>query len=164
MTEINRKAVRALAAKHADDSKETLLALWAGPMTPEMHEAVKRVARDKGIELPESHGLVAESGETASPQGAPEKLISLEELGAGAKAQADKKFAFGWSEGISLFVGVGLALGLWPSSKAIALFYGVVVAVVLYGILHFARRTWKELGESALEGTDTSLRGRKKRG
>ena len=93
----------------------------------------------------------------------PKKVISLEELGTTAKTEPAKKFAFGWSEGISLFAGVGITLGLWPSSKGIALFYGVVIAVVLYGILHYTRRTWKELGETELKGTDMTLRGKKRK-
>ena len=159
MAELNRKAVRTCAAKYAQESDEALLAHWAQKMTAEEAEALQRTARARNLTLPAEHGAV-EDDPTIS---APKKIISLEELAAtDAKTQESVKFGLGWSEGISLFAGVAVALALWASHKGVALLYGIVIAVVLYGILHYARRTWKELGEPELRGTDTSLRGRKK--
>lgn len=159
MAEINRKTVRTLANQFSQETNEALLKRWADPQTAEAHEAMIRAAREKGLELPETHGAIEEPSEAEQPK----KVISLEELGTTVKTEPAKKFAFGWSEGISLFAGVGITLGLWPSSKGIALFYGVVIAVVLYGILHYTRRTWKELGETELKGTDMTLRGKKRK-
>ena len=159
MAELNRKAVRSFAVKFTEETQEALLKRWAEPQTPEEHEALIRVARDKGIELPAEHGEVKAAPEADEPK----KVISWEELSTVAKTEPAKKFGFGWSEGIALFAGVGITLGLWSSHKGIALFYGVIIAVVLYGILHYTRRTWKELGETELHGTDMTLRGKKRK-
>ncbi len=159
MAELNRKAVRTLAAQFAQESNEALLKRWSERMTPEEAEAITRTARAKNLTLPEAHGEVA-----ADPAAdAPKKVISIEELGTVAKTEAGYKFGFGWSEGIALFIGIAITLLLWPSSKGIALLYGIMIAVVLYGGLHYARRTWKELGESQLGNADMSLRGKKRK-
>ncbi len=159
MAELNRKAVRTYAAQFAQETNEALLKRWAEPMTPEEEEAIRRTARTKNLALPEAHGAVAADPAAEMPK----KVITLEELGTVAKTEAGSKFGFGWSEGIALFIGIAITLLLWPSSKGIALLYGIMIAVVLYGGLHYARRTWKELGESELGRVDLSLRGKKRK-
>ena len=60
MAEISRKTVRTLANQFSQETNEALLKRWADPQTAEAHEAMIRAAREKGLELPETHGAIEE--------------------------------------------------------------------------------------------------------
>ena len=136
MPEVNRKKVRAMAAELAQAPEGEILERFKSSMTTSEFEALQRVCRDRGIAAPAEHGEI-----TPEPD-LPQRIISAEELAGVDVAQVKKATSFGWSEGISL----------WKGDIWIALFYGVVTAVVLYLVLRYARKTWLELGEAAITG------------
>ena len=146
MPEVNRKKVRAMATELAQAPEGEILERFKSSMTTSEVEALQRVCRDRGIAVPAEHGEI-----TPEPD-LPQRIISAEELAGVDVAQVKKATSFGWSEGISLLAGVGMAIGLWKGDIWIALFYGVVTAVVLYLVLRYARKTWLELGEAAITG------------
>ena len=135
MPEVNRKKVRAMASELAQAPEGEILERFKSSMTTSEFEAVP-----------------AEHGEITPEPDLPQRIISAEELAGVDVAQVKKATSFGWSEGISLLAGVGMAIGLWKGDIWIALFYGVVTAVVLYLVLRYARKTWLELGEAAITG------------
>ena len=126
MPEVNRKKVRAMASELAQAPEGEILERFKSSMTTSEFEALQRVCRDRGIAVPAEHGEI-----TPEPD-LPQRIISAEELAGVDVAQVKKATSFGWSEGISLLAGVGMAIGLWKGDIWIALFYGVVTAVVLY--------------------------------
>ena len=123
MPEVNRKKVRAMAAELAQAPEGEILERFKSSMTTSEFEALQRVCRDRGIAVPAEHGEI-----TPEPD-LPQRIISAEELAGVDVAQVKKATSFGWSEGISLLAGVGMAIGLWKGDIWIALFYGVVMPV-----------------------------------
>ena len=94
MAEINRKTVRTLANQFSQETNETLLKRWADPQTAEAHEAMIRAAREKGLELPETHGAIEEPSEVEQPKNDVEQeldaILAAKAATDAAKASAKK--------------------------------------------------------------------------
>ena len=114
MPEVNRKKVRAMASELAQAPEGEILERFKSSMTTSEFEALQRVCRDRGIAVPAEHGEI-----TPEPD-LPQRIISAEELAGVDVAQVKKATSFGWSEGISLLAGVGMAIGLWKGDIWIA--------------------------------------------
>lgn len=140
MAQINKKAVREAAREFKEKTTEELRARYAEPMTESECAAIERVLRERGAKIPEIHGEVRPEGQ---------HVITAEEFGTLGNVVAEKrKFGLGFSEGVSLVVGIILTVVLWQKNEAVALFYGAGCAIILYGVLHYAGNFWREMGRS----------------
>ncbi len=156
MPTLNKKAVRTAAGEFTKLPDEQLIERFTQPMTESEHAALLRVMRQRQITPPAEHGTVSDDPEVVNT-----RVITLEELSqTGADFGLEKrKPGMGWPEWCAVIVGMGTTIMLWQKSFAASVLYGLGSALIVYSILVFGRKFWRELGSrnGKIEGKQKEL-------
>lgn len=150
-----KRAVRAAADELNQLTNDELRRRVQEPLTESQFAAIERVFAQRGMKMPEQHGEV-----TADP--APgTRVITLDEL-SGADIGLDKrKTGMGWPEVVAVIVGMVTSVVFYQKSFFTAVLLGLAIAMIVYGILIFGRKTWRELGFKSGKIEEVKIKKRK---
>ena len=135
MAQSTKRAIRAAAGEFNQLTNDELRKRVQEPLTESQFAAIQRVYAQRGMKMPEQH---ADFG--------------LEK----------RKPGMGWPEAVAVVVGMVTAVLFYQKSFFTATLLGLGIAMVVYGILIFARKTWRELAFKSGKIEEVKV-GRKKR-
>ena len=108
------------------------------------------------MKMPEKHGEVSEDPAPGT------RVISLEEFSNTYFGLEKRKPVMGWPEVVAVIVGMVTSVIFYQKSFLTATLLGLGIALVVYGILIFARKNWRELAFKSGKIEEVEV-GRKKR-
>lgn len=139
MVQPNKRAVRAAAGEFNQLTNEQLRERIQKPLTESQFAAMQRVYAQRGMTIPEQHGEVTEDPAPGT------RVISLEEFSNADFGLEKRKPGMGWPEAVAVIVGMITSVIFYQRSFFTAVLLGLGIAMIVYGILIFARKTWREL-------------------
>ena len=138
MAQSTKRAVRAAAGEFNQLTNDELRQRVQKPLTESQFAAIQRVYAQRGMKMPEQHGEVTEDPDAGT------RVISLEELSAADIGLDKRKTGMGWPEVVAVIVGMVTSVIFYQKSFFTAVFLGLGIAMIVYGILVFGRKTWRE--------------------
>lgn len=157
MAQPTKRAVRAAAGEFNQLTNDELRQRVQEPLTESQFAAIQRIYAQRGMKMPEQHGEVTEDPTPGT------RVITLDEL-SGADIGLDKrKTGMGWPEVVAVIVGMGTSVAFYQKSFLTAVLLGLAIAMLVYGVLIFGRKTWRELGfkSGKIEKVEVNRRKRK---
>lgn len=157
MAPSTKRAVRAAAGEFNQLTNEELRKRVQEPLTESQLAGIERIFAQRGMKMPAEHGEVL-------PDPAPgARVISIEELSGADFGLEKRKPGMGWPEAVAVVVGMLTSVFFYQRSFLTAVLFGLAVAMLVYGILIFARKTWRELGMKSgkIEEVDVGKKKRK---
>ena len=151
MAQSTKRAIRAAAGEFNQLTNEELRKRVQEPLTESQFAAIQRVYAQRGMKMPEKHGEVSEDPAPGT------RVISLEEFSNADFGLEKRKPGMGWPE-----VGMVTSVIFYQKSFLTATLLGLGIALVVYGILIFARKNWRELAFKSGKIEEVKV-GRKKR-
>ncbi len=154
MAQSTKRAVRAAAGQFNQLTNDELRERVKQPLTESQYAAIQRVYAQRGMKMPAEHGEVSEDPAPGT------RVISLEEFSNADFGLEKKKPGMGWPEAVAVIVGMITSVIFYQRSFLTALLLGLGIALLVYGILLFARKTWRELGSKTgkIEEVNTGRR------
>ncbi len=156
MAQSTKRAIRAAAGEFNQLTNDELRKRVQEPLTESQFAAIQRVYAQRGMKIPEQHGEVSEDPAPGT------RVISLEEFSSADFGLEKRKPGMGWPEAVAVVVGMVTAVLFYQKSFFTATLLGLGIAMVVYGILIFARKTWRELAFKSGKIEEVKV-GRKKR-
>lgn len=156
MAQSTKRAIRAAAGEFNQLTNDELRKRVQEPLTESQFAAIQRVYAQRGMKMPEQHGEVSEDPAPGT------RVISLEEFSSADFGLEKRKPGMGWPEAVAVVVGMVTAVLFYQKSFFTATLLGLGIAMVVYGILIFARKTWREFAFKSGKIEEVKV-GRKKR-
>lgn len=157
MAQSTKRAVRAAAGQFNQLTNEELRRRVQEPLTESEFAAMQRVFAQRGMKMPEEHGEVSEDPAAGT------RVISLEELSNADFGLDKRKSGMGWPEVVAVIVGMVTSVIFYKKSFLTSVLLGLGIAMLVYGLLIFARKFWRELAfkSGKIEEVQISKRERK---
>ena len=148
MAQSTKRAVRAAAGRFNQLTNDELRERVKEPLTESEFAALERVFAE--------HGEVSEDPTPGT------RVISLEELNDQDFGLDKRKTGMGWPEVVAVIVGMVSSVVFSKLSFLTSVLLGLAIAMIVYGILIFARKFWREMGfkSGKIEGTELPRRGK----
>jgi|GEM_PF-486626 hypothetical protein len=156
MAQSTKRAVRAAAGRFNQLTNDELRERVKEPLTESEFAALERVFAQRGMKMPAEHGEVSEDPTPGT------RVISLEELNDQDFGLDKRKTGMGWPEVVAVIVGMVTSVLFSKLSFLTSVLLGLAIAMIVYGILIFARKFWREMGfkSGKIEGTELPRRGK----
>ena len=157
MAQSTKRAIRAAAGEFNQLTNDELRKRVQEPLTESQFAAIQRaLCTTRYARCPNS---TVKSRKIRPPA---LRVISLEEFSSADFGLEKRKPGMGWPEAVAVVVGMVTAVLFYQKSFFTATLLGLGIAMVVYGILIFARKTWRELAFKSGKIEEVKV-GRKKR-